>query len=178
MSTGLGPPGSLGLGEGSCSSPRLHCPAHGNSGGPRHVFIPFHPMSHPHWLDHWPTYYMTQAGLKFCSVFSSQLGLPKHGQITPGRQLPAASCGYFRFLPEVLLCGLVVLQLLLDALKLSLQVSVAHGNRRISLILVLTLPAGPRLNGGSPGACCAMRSQVHTCSFGAKLRPGACEVLR
>lgn len=69
-----------------------------------------------------------------------------------------------------MLCGLVVLQLLLDALKLSLQVSVAHDSRRISL--VLTPHAGPRLNRGSPGPCCAVRSRRHTYSF------GACEVLR
>lgn len=50
--------------------------------------------------------------------------------------------------PEVLLCGLVVLQLLLDALKLSFQVGVAQGNRRISLT---TLQVRPR-NGGSLGA--------------------------
>lgn len=53
--------------------------------------------------------------------------------------------GRFQFLPEVLLHGLVVLQLPLDVLKLSLQVSVAHGNKRVNLILT-TLLAGPRLN--------------------------------
>lgn len=57
---------------------------------------------------------------------------------------------FFWVLREVLLHGLVVLQLLLDALKLGLQVSMAHGNRRISLILV-TLPATPRPDGGIPG---------------------------
>lgn len=81
---------------------------------------------------------------------------------------------------EVLLRGPVVLQLLLDALKLSLQVSVARGHRiRLSFT---TLQAGSRLNGGSLGAgsglsaCCADGLQVHACSVGAQPRPGACEV--
>lgn len=88
--------------------------------------------------------------------------------------------GCFWALPEALLHALVVLQLPLDALKLSLQVAVAQGNRTMSLILT-TLPAGPRLKGGDPGAGsgpsarCADSPQVHTCHFGA--RP-TCEVPR
>lgn len=72
-----------------------------------------------------------------------------------GRQLPlfpmdGCHAGFW-VSPEVLLRGLVVLQLLLDALKLGLQVHVASGNRRISLILTI-LPSGPGLNPGIPGA--------------------------
>lgn len=84
---------------------------------------------------------------------------------------------------EVLLRGLVVLQLLLDALKLSLQVGGARGHGRIQLSFT-TLQAGSRLNGGSLGtgsglsACCAEGLQVHACSVGAQPGPGACEVPR
>lgn len=100
----------------------------------------------------------------------------------PRSRLPALPRGQgcFWILPKVLLHALVVLQLLLDAFKLSLQVSVARGNRRRRLILT-TLPDGPRLRGGDPGAgsgpsACAARPQVHPCSFRARPKPGACEV--
>lgn len=83
--------------------------------------------------------------------------------------LPWAGCLWAS--PEALLHALVVLQLPLDALKLNLQVAVAQGNRTMNLILTM-LPAGPRLNGGDPGAD---RPQVHTCSF--RARP-TCEGLR
>lgn len=84
-------------------------------------------------------------------------------------------------LPEVLLCGPVILQLLPDALKLSLQVRVAQGNRRS--LRWPPFPAGPRLNGGIPGASrgpSAHGPQGCVCSIGARagLRPGACEVPR
>lgn len=109
-------------------------------------------------------------------------GLAVHsaGESALGPWQPVSSCscgqGCFWGLPEVLLHALVVLQLPLDVLKFGLQARVARGNRTS---LVLTAPlAGPRLNGGSPGACCVGRPQVHTCSFRARPRQGACEVPR
>lgn len=126
-------------------------------------------------------------GLELCSqLLSLQLHLLKlflhlllrllvlgPGLLPAQLQPPAQAARLPLVGPEAPLHALVVLQLLLDALKLSLQVSVAQGNRAMSLILTM-LPAGPRLNGGDPGtgsglsARCTDRPQVNTCSFRAR----------
>lgn len=172
-----------------------------------HLFIP----CLYHWVDLWPSFHAIQSRLKFHSAllcpqptgkanlaFLSRTGVKvppvcrglavhtveANHPWDPSSQLPAVPCGQgcFWVLPEVLLQALVVLKLPPDARKLSLQVSVARGNRRRSLILT-TLPEGPRLKGGGPGAgsglsVCAARPQVHTCSFRARPKLGACEVSR
>lgn len=120
--------------------------------------------------------------LSSTTQLSKQLGW---AQVAQGHPHPKASCGetpgVFWVLREILLHGLVVLQLLLDALKLSLQVVVARGDRRTGLILT-PLSARPRLSGGSPGtrsgpsARSADRLWVHT--HGSRAAPSAHEVPR
>lgn len=89
-------------------------------------------------------------------------------------QGPAAACGLAATCawtsPEVLLGGLVALQLLLDPLQLVLKVRVACDNRTGCSILLDGVNSSRSLELGE--------AQVPTCHFRARLSPGTREVPR
>lgn len=82
--------------------------------------------------------------------------------------------------PEVLPRGLVVLQLLPDALKLSLHVAVASAHRGTGLISASFLAQSRMSRAAGRGAPSQGidRPAVNTCRVRARPRPGALEVLR
>lgn len=101
------------------------------------------------------------------------------GTQCPGRA-PPWGCSSAVVSPEVLPRGLVVLQLLPDALKLSLQVAVASAHRRTGLISASLLAQCRMSRAARRGAPSrgADRPPVHSCRVRARPRPGAPKVPR